>query len=207
MESTIHCQHFSCHWIQCFQFFLFPSKLLHTWSALTLRRCLKIAITLFFPFNVDFNISVSLLFYPLANPRFFSFSFITSASVAPKYLNPFRLFLPLCSRFLRVFIEGMPLALPFNVDILSRNGRISEVCHLPDDITIKALNGSLTTYKLFGVTYGNGNHFKSRVYLPSPRVPQVRWYESDGLWEHHQSGPGLRYYGIAKKLATPYLRQ
>ena len=60
------------------------------------------------------------------------------------------------SEFLRVFIEGMPLALPFNVDILSRNGRISEVCHLPDDITIKALNGSLTTYKLFGVTYGNG---------------------------------------------------
>ena len=50
------------------------------------------------------------------------------------------------SEFLRVFIEGMPLALPFNVDILSRNGRISEVCHLPDDITIKALNGSLTTY-------------------------------------------------------------
>ena len=47
------------------------------------------------------------------------------------------------SEFLRVFIEGMPLALPFNVDILSRNGRISEVCHLPDDITIKALNGSL----------------------------------------------------------------
>ena len=59
----------------------------------------------------------------------------------------------------RVFIEGMPLALPFNVDILSRNGRVSEVCHLPDDITIKA-NGSLTTYKLFGVTYGNGKLFR-----------------------------------------------
>ena len=72
------------------------------------------------------------------------------------------------SEFLRVFI-----ALPFNVDILSRNGRISEVCHLPDDITIKALNGSLTTYKLFGVTYGNGNHFKSAMCLPSPRVQQA----------------------------------
>ena len=77
------------------------------------------------------------------------------------------------SEFLRIFIEGMPLALPFNVDILSRNGRISEVCHLPDDITIKALNGSLTTYKLFDVTYGNGNHFKSGMCLPSPRVPQA----------------------------------
>ena len=88
------------------------------------------------------------------------------------------------SEFLRVFIEGMPLALPFNVDILSRNGRISEVCHLPDDITIKALNGSLTTYKLFGVTYGNGNHLKSAMCLPLPRVP------------------GLRYCGIAKKPAT-----
>ena len=52
----------------------------------------------------------------------------------------------------------MLFALPFSVDILSRDGRISEVCHL-DDITIKALNGSLTTYKLFGVTYGNGSHF------------------------------------------------
>ena len=77
------------------------------------------------------------------------------------------------SEFLRVFIEGMPLALPFNVDILSRNGRISEVCHLPDDITIKALNGSLTTYTLFGVTYGNGNHFKSAMCLPLLRVPQA----------------------------------
>ena len=93
MESTIHCQHLSCRWIQCFQFFLCTSYLPHTWSALTLRRCLNIAITLFFPFNVDFNISFSLLFYPLANSLFFSFSFITSVSVAPKYLNPFHLFL------------------------------------------------------------------------------------------------------------------
>ena len=48
----------------------------------------------------------------------------------------------------RDFIQGMTLALPFNVDILSRNGRVSEVNHPPDDITIKA-NGSLTAYKLF----------------------------------------------------------
>ena len=128
----------------------------------------------------------------------------TSASVVPKYLNPFHLFLPLCRRFLRVFTEGMPLALPFNVDILSRNERISEVCHLPDDITIKPLNGSLTTYTLFGVTYGNGNHFKSGMCLPSPRVPQAGWYEYDGLWEHHQRGSGLRYCVIAKKPATPF---
>ena len=67
----------------------------------------------------------------------------------------------------------MPLGLPFNVDIISRHGRISEVCHLPDDITIKALNGSLTTYTLFGVTYGNGNQFNSAVFLPLPRVPQA----------------------------------
>ena len=53
----------------------------------------------------------------------------------------------------------MPLALPLNVDILSRNGRISEVCHRPDDVIIKPLNGLLITYKLFGVTYGNGDHF------------------------------------------------
>ena len=69
---------------------------------------------------------------------------------------------PLCHRLRsesqRVFIGGMSIALPFNTDILLRNGRVSEVCHLPDGITIKAINGSLTTYKLFGVTYGNGNH-------------------------------------------------
>ena len=96
------------------------------------------------------------------------------------------------------------LALKFNVDILSRNGRILEVCHLPDDITIKALNGSLTTYKLFGVTYGNGNHFKSTTCLPSSRIPQAGWYEYDESWEHHQRGSGLRYFGVAKKTATPF---
>ena len=61
----------------------------------------------------------------------------------------------------------MPLALPFNFDILSRNGRISEVCHLPDDITIKVLNGSLTSYKLFGVTYGDGSHFLKISNVPA----------------------------------------
>ena len=39
MERTNHCQHLSSHFIQCFQFFLCPSYLLHTWSALTLGRC------------------------------------------------------------------------------------------------------------------------------------------------------------------------
>ena len=39
-----------------------------------------------------------------------------------------------------------------------------------------ALIGSLTTYKLFGVTYGNDNHFKSAAMcLPSPLVPQAGW--------------------------------
>lgn len=45
----------------------------------------------------------------------------------------------------RIFLHGMPLALPFNVDISSRSGCISEVRHLPDDIQIKA-HGSTTTY-------------------------------------------------------------
>ena len=71
MESTIHCQHLSSHFIQCFQFFLCPSYLLHTRSALTAAQVL-IAITLFFQFNLDFNISFSLLFYSL---EFFSSPF------------------------------------------------------------------------------------------------------------------------------------
>lgn len=75
----------------------------------------------------------------------------------------------------RFYIQGMPLVI-FNVYILSRNGRFSEVGHLPDDITIKA-NGSLMTYKLFGVTYGNGDYFKSAMCLPSTLVPQAGWYE------------------------------
>ena len=107
------------------------------------------------------------------------------------------------SEYQRVFVQGMPLVMPFNIDILSRNGRVSEVGHLPDDITIKA-NGSLTTYKLFGVTYGNGNHLKSAMCLPSPLVPQAGWYEYDGLWEHCQRGSGLHYCGIAQKAATPF---
>ena len=48
-----------------------------------------------------------------------------------------------------------------------------------NDITIKA-NRSLTTYKVFGVTYRNNNHFKSAMCLPSPLVPQAGWYEYDG---------------------------
>jgi len=61
----------------------------------------------------------------------------------------------------------MPLALPFNVNILSRNGGISEVCHLPDDIINKAINGTLTTYKLIGVKYGNGNYFLKISNVPA----------------------------------------
>ena len=53
---------------------------------------------------------------------------------------------------------------------------------------LKTLKGSLTTYKLFGMTYGNGNHFKLAMCLASPRVPQAGWYEYDGLWEHRQRG-------------------
>ena len=64
MESTFHCQHLSSHFIKCFQFFVCPSYLLHTWSALTAAQVL-IAITLFFQFNLDFNISFSLLYYSL----------------------------------------------------------------------------------------------------------------------------------------------
>ena len=48
----------------------------------------------------------------------------------------------------------------------------------------------------FGVTYGNGNPFKSAICLPPPRVPQARWYEYDslapGLWERHKRGSGLQ---------------
>ena len=84
----------------------------------------------------------------------------------------------------------MPLALPFNFDILSRNGRIPEVCHLPDDITIKVLNGSLTTYKLFSVTYGNGNHFLKISKVPAltpgttDRVVQVVIACGNQPWPH-----------------------
>ena len=64
MESTIHCQHLSSHFIQCFQFFLCPSYLLHTWSALTAAQVL-IAITLFFQFNLDFSLLFYFLFHLL----------------------------------------------------------------------------------------------------------------------------------------------
>ena len=156
------CQHHSSHKIQCFQFFLCPSYLLHTWSTLTLRRCLKIAITLFFPFNVDFYISFSLLFYPLTNSLFFSFSFITSASVAPKYLNPFHQFLPLSAleksytgpqpyfllsiNKLILFLKGPFLETPNNYGVWS--GQIWRVKVLfTFRITVKSIKGWLVHVK------------------------------------------------------------
>ncbi len=87
----------------------------------------------------------------------------------------------------RTFIQGMPMVLPFNVDILAKNGFIPDVNHLPDDIQINA-NEFITTYKLFGVTYGNGSHFKSAMHLPPIVVTQPGWHEYDGLWEHRQRG-------------------
>ena len=53
------------------------------------------------------------------------------------------------------------------------------------------------------MTYGNGNHFKSAMCLPSPQVPQAGWCEYDGLWEH-QRGSRLRYCGIVKMPVTPF---
>ena len=58
----------------------------------------------------------------------------------------------------------------------------SQKSGIPDDISIKALNRSLTTYKLFGVTYGNVNHFKSAMCLPS-------------LWYHRLCGTSMMAHG------------
>ena len=100
----------------------------------------------------------------------------------------------------RTFIQGMPLVLPFNVDILAKSGFIPDVNHLPDDIQINA-NEFITTYKLFGVTYGNGSHFRSAMHLLPIVVTQPGWYEYDGLWEHRQRGTGLKFCG--NKPPTP----
>jgi hypothetical protein len=94
----------------------------------------------------------------------------------------------------------MPLVLPFNVDILAKSGFIPDVNHLPDDIQINA-NEFITTYKLFGVTYGNGSHFRSAMHLLPIVVTQPGWYEYDGLWEHRQRGTGLKFCG--NKPPTP----
>ena len=97
----------------------------------------------------------------------------------------------------------MPLTLPLNVDILTRNGSISEVSHLPDNIQMNTI-GSVATYKLFGVTYGNGNHFRSAIHLPASLVTQTGWYEYDGLWEHRQRGTGLKFCGKEPPTPTGY---
>ena len=107
MESTIHCQHLSSHFIQCFQFFVCPSYLLHTWSALTAAHDQ-------FQFNLDFNISFSLLFYSLEF-FFISFSFIKSASIIPKYLYLLQRFLPLSAHAKELYPQTLlsfPLSLP-----------------------------------------------------------------------------------------------
>ena len=86
------------------------------------------------------------------------------------------------------------MVLPPNADILAKNGFIPDVNHLPDDIQINA-NEFITTYKFFGVTYGNGSHLRSAMHLPQIVVTQPGWYEYDGLWEHRQRGTGLKFCG------------
>ena len=44
------------------------------------------------------------------------------------------------------FIQGIPMVMPFNNDILTKNG-LTDINHLPDDIQINA-NKFITTYKL-----------------------------------------------------------
>ena len=105
MESTIHCQHLSSYFIQCFQFFVCPSYLLHTWSALTAAQVF-VAITLFFQFNLDFNISFSLLFYSIEF-FFISFSFIKSASMIPKYLYLLSPISPIIRPYKRVILSNL----------------------------------------------------------------------------------------------------
>ena len=78
--------------------------------------------------------------------------------------------------------------MPFNIDILTKNG-LTDVNHLPDDIQINA-NKFISTYKLFGVSFGNG-HFRSAMHLSPIVATQPGWYEYDGLWEHCQRGTGL----------------
>ena len=92
------------------------------------------------------------------------------------------------------------MVLPFNVDILTKNGFIPDVNYLPDDIQINA-NDFVATYKLFGVTYGNGSHFMSAIHLLPVVVTQPGWYEYDGLWEHRQKETGLKFCG--NKPPTP----
>ena len=89
------------------------------------------------------------------------------------------------------FIQGMPLVLAFNIDILTRNGFIPD-SHLPDEVQMN-INDSITSYELFGVTYGNGIHFRSATHLTPNLVTQPGWYEYDGLWEHCQRGKGLKF--------------
>ena len=103
------------------------------------------------------------------------------------------------SHSVRSFIQGIPMVMPFNIDILTKNG-LTDVNHLPDDIQINA-NKFITTYKLFGVTYGNGSHFRSAMHLPPIVATQPGWYEYDGLWEHCQRGTGLKFCG--NKPPTP----
>ena len=104
---------------------------------------------------------LTLVFYPLANSLFFSFSFITSASVAPKYLNPFHQFLPLSALeksytgpqpyFLLsinkviLFLKGSFLETPNNYGVWS--GQIWRVKVLfTFRITVKSIKGWLAHF-------------------------------------------------------------
>ena len=71
------------------------------------------------------------------------------------------------------------MVMPFNIDILIKNG-LTDVNHLSDEIQINP-NKFITTYRLFGVTHGNGSHFRSAMHLPPIVATQPGWYEYDGL--------------------------
>lgn len=69
----------------------------------------------------------------------------------------------------RTFAQGIPLVLPFNVNILTRNDYIRYVRDLTNEVRTKIK-------WFFWVTYGNRIHFRSAMNLPS-LVKQPGWYE------------------------------
>ena len=62
----------------------------------------------------------------------------------------------------RIFDNGFPIILPFNADLLSKNGSIKSIQDLPLHLNF-SVNGTIKRYELLAVTFGSETHFISAI--------------------------------------------
>ena len=93
--------------------------------------------------------------------------------------------------FERIFDNGFLIILPFNADLLSKNGSIKSIQDLPLHLNF-SVHGTIKRYEPLAVTFGSGTHFISAIKMSSPILNQSGWYLYDGIMEKRKPGTGLQ---------------